>query len=151
MASDAAAQNVPPNSTNDPIKPAARFAFVDGLRGLAALGIALYHTWRYEPAMTTNPLTYASNDLVRLLCREPCGRTSVVCVCRGSERPLVLAEESPSAITVQSESGQRLGGTPSDLPPSIASAVPVTMLAASLTRYRIAAAISSGRLMRPNA
>ena len=102
MASDAAAQNVPPNSTNDPIKPAARFAFVDGLRGLAALGIALYHTWRYEPAMTTNPLTYASNDLVRLLCREPCGRTSVVCVRRGSERPVVhLAEESPSAITVQ--------------------------------------------------
>ena len=64
MASDAAAQNTPPNSTNDPIKPAARFAFVDGLRGLAALGIALYHTWRYEPALTTDPLTYASNDFV---------------------------------------------------------------------------------------
>ena len=64
MASDAAAQNVPPNSTNDPITPAARFAFVDGLRGLAALGIALYHTWRYEPALTTDPLTYASNDFV---------------------------------------------------------------------------------------
>src|ERR1041384_6548357 len=29
--------------------PGARFVFVDGLRGLAALGIALYHIWRYEP------------------------------------------------------------------------------------------------------
>ncbi len=27
----------------------ARFAFLDGLRGLAALGIAVYHIWRYEP------------------------------------------------------------------------------------------------------
>ncbi|MBC7819946.1 MAG: acyltransferase [Planctomycetaceae bacterium] len=30
-------------------QPPARFAFLDGLRGLAALGIAVYHIWRYEP------------------------------------------------------------------------------------------------------
>lgn len=35
----------PPSSA----APAVRFVFVDGLRGLAALGIALYHIWRYEP------------------------------------------------------------------------------------------------------
>ena len=29
--------------------PPIRLAFVDGLRGLAALGIAVYHIWRYEP------------------------------------------------------------------------------------------------------
>ncbi len=27
-----------------------RFSFLDGLRGLAALGIAVYHIWRYEPS-----------------------------------------------------------------------------------------------------
>lgn len=64
MASEAEPQSVPPNSTNEPNKPAARFVFVDGLRGLAALGIALYHTWRYEPPATTDPLTYASNEFV---------------------------------------------------------------------------------------
>lgn len=31
-------------------KPAARFAFVDGLRGMAALGIVIFHIWWYEPA-----------------------------------------------------------------------------------------------------
>lgn len=36
-------------SPESPPAPAARFVFVDGLRGLAALGIALYHIWRYEP------------------------------------------------------------------------------------------------------
>lgn len=30
-------------------KPPTRLAFIDGLRGLAALGIAVYHIWRYEP------------------------------------------------------------------------------------------------------
>ena len=64
MASDAAAPNVPLKSTSDPTKPPARFVFVDGLRGLAALGIALYHIWRYEPALTSDPLKYASNDFV---------------------------------------------------------------------------------------
>lgn len=46
-----------PLPTN-PVKPAIRFAFIDGLRGLAALGIAGYHIWRYEPA------PYPSEDLV---------------------------------------------------------------------------------------
>ncbi len=31
------------------LRPASRFLFVDGLRGFAALGIATYHIWRYEP------------------------------------------------------------------------------------------------------
>ncbi len=43
------------------------------------------------------------------------------------------------------------GGTPSDLPPSIRSTVPVTIAAASLTRYKIASATSSGVIMRPSA
>lgn len=30
-------------------KPPARFAFVDGLRGIAALGIVIFHIWWYEP------------------------------------------------------------------------------------------------------
>jgi len=30
-------------------KPAARFAFIDGLRGLAALCIVVFHIWWYEP------------------------------------------------------------------------------------------------------
>ena len=31
------------------VSPTSRYAFVDGLRGLAALGIAGYHLYRYEP------------------------------------------------------------------------------------------------------
>jgi peptidoglycan/LPS O-acetylase OafA/YrhL len=30
--------------------PAARFAFVDGLRGIAAISIVIFHVWLYEPA-----------------------------------------------------------------------------------------------------
>ena len=32
---------------------AARFAFIDGIRGIAALGITSYHIWRYEPTPQT--------------------------------------------------------------------------------------------------
>lgn len=64
MESDAAKQGDQLNLTGEPIKPAARFAMIDGLRGLAALGICVYHIWRYEPALTTDPLTYASNEFV---------------------------------------------------------------------------------------
>jgi peptidoglycan/LPS O-acetylase OafA/YrhL len=45
----------PPDAKSSiPVGPAmekapVRLAFVDGLRGLAALGITLYHIWRYEP------------------------------------------------------------------------------------------------------
>ena len=31
-------------------RPAVRFVFVDGLRGLAALSIVIFHIWWYEPA-----------------------------------------------------------------------------------------------------
>jgi peptidoglycan/LPS O-acetylase OafA/YrhL len=41
-----------------------RLAFIDGLRGLAALGIAVYHIWRYEPALATEPPTYPAEALV---------------------------------------------------------------------------------------
>ena len=41
-----------------------------------------------------------------------------------------------------------LGGTPSDLPPSMAIAVPLTMVAASLTKYSTACAISCGSIIR---
>lgn len=45
--------------------PATRFVFVDGLRGLAALGIALYHIWRYEPpANSSLPPTYLTVEFV---------------------------------------------------------------------------------------
>lgn len=64
MSADAAGQGEQHKQAGDPIQRVARFAFIDGLRGLAALGIALYHTWRYEPALTNDPLTYASNDFV---------------------------------------------------------------------------------------
>lgn len=43
-----ASLDVSPNS--NPLKPAARFAFVDGLRGIAALSIVIFHIWWYEPA-----------------------------------------------------------------------------------------------------
>ncbi len=33
----------------DAVAPAVRFAFVDGLRGLSALAIVLFHLWWYEP------------------------------------------------------------------------------------------------------
>ena len=35
------------NSTSE--TPRARFAFIDGIRGLSALGVAAFHIWRYEP------------------------------------------------------------------------------------------------------
>jgi peptidoglycan/LPS O-acetylase OafA/YrhL len=38
----------PPDAVH-PLKPQERFAFVDGLRGLAALGVVLFHIWTYEP------------------------------------------------------------------------------------------------------
>lgn len=47
-----------------PGPPAARLAFVDGLRGLAALGICVYHIWRYEPGFPTVPPTYPSLQFV---------------------------------------------------------------------------------------
>jgi peptidoglycan/LPS O-acetylase OafA/YrhL len=41
-------------------KPPARFAFVDSLRGLAAVSIMIFHIWWYEPA----PFVAISNRLV---------------------------------------------------------------------------------------
>lgn len=38
-----------PNNLAVSGKPSARFAFVDGLRGLAALCIVIFHIWWYEP------------------------------------------------------------------------------------------------------
>jgi peptidoglycan/LPS O-acetylase OafA/YrhL len=64
MASDATGQAESVNVVREPIKPAPRFMMLDGVRGLAALGVAVYHIWRYEPAATTEPLTYASNQFV---------------------------------------------------------------------------------------
>lgn len=61
MSSSAAEQDETQNSAG---KPASRFVFLDGLRGLAALGIALYHIWRYEPALPTEPPTYPSEAFV---------------------------------------------------------------------------------------
>lgn len=52
------------NLAGKPIKPAARFMMIDGVRGLAALGVAAYHIWRYEPEATTEPLSYASTEFV---------------------------------------------------------------------------------------
>lgn len=50
---------------HDPERPPVRFAFVDGLRGIAALGIATYHIWRYEPPVgTSQPPTYAAAQFV---------------------------------------------------------------------------------------
>lgn len=37
------------SSVSRPSTPAVRFAFVDGLRGLAALAIVVFHIWWYEP------------------------------------------------------------------------------------------------------
>lgn len=64
MTSDGTDQVTESDSARAVVHPAVRFVFIDGLRGLAALGIVLYHTWRYEPALTTDPLKYASNDFV---------------------------------------------------------------------------------------
>lgn len=47
--SNAAHNGGPPVSTPNAGKAPARFAFVDGLRGLAALGIVIFHIWWYEP------------------------------------------------------------------------------------------------------
>src|SRR5690242_14972595 len=43
--------DVPPAPVTPPppTKPVERFAFVDGLRGLAAMGVVLFHIWTYEP------------------------------------------------------------------------------------------------------
>ena len=46
------------------------------------------------------------------------------------------------------EVGYAFGGTPSDLPPSMAMQVPVTIAAASLARYMMASATSSGVIIR---
>jgi peptidoglycan/LPS O-acetylase OafA/YrhL len=46
-----------------PVKPVTRFAFIDGLRGLAALGIAGYHIWRYEP--TPYPADNVVPDVIK--------------------------------------------------------------------------------------
>ena len=42
--------------------PAGRFAFVDGLRGLAALAIVVFHLWWYEPE--PYPLLRSVHDLL---------------------------------------------------------------------------------------
>ncbi|RLT08939.1 MAG: acyltransferase [Planctomycetota bacterium] len=64
MAADGTTPNEQLPPVGEPLKPAARFVMIDGLRGLAALGICVYHIWRYEPAATTKPLAYASNNFV---------------------------------------------------------------------------------------
>lgn len=43
------ARESPANVSGNPAKPAARFALLDGIRGIAAMCIAVYHIWRYEP------------------------------------------------------------------------------------------------------
>jgi hypothetical protein len=48
--------------------------------------------------------------------------------------PLVPRFALPNFVNVEFEDGLQAGGTPSDFPPSIASAVPVTIRAASLHR-----------------
>ena len=52
--------------------PAGRFAFVDGLRGLAALAIVVFHLWWYEPE--PYPLLRSVHDLLHTaLLRTRCG------------------------------------------------------------------------------
>lgn len=63
-------RNEPLNVTDGglTLRPNARFAFVDGLRGLAALGIAVYHIWRYEP-LPYPSLQFVPSFVDWLLCR----------------------------------------------------------------------------------
>ena len=47
------------------VAPRAPDVFVDGLRGLGAMGIATYHIWRYEPPVDASlPPTYLSVQFV---------------------------------------------------------------------------------------
>lgn len=64
MASIAAGECQSPKRVGDPIKPATRFVMVDGLRGLAALGIAVYHIWRYQPALKSDPEVFPAIELM---------------------------------------------------------------------------------------
>ena len=64
MQSNATGQSESSKPAGDPIKPVARFAMIDGLRGLAALGVAVYHIWRYEPALKSDPLTFPAFEFV---------------------------------------------------------------------------------------
>ena len=64
MGSDAPEKCESDKSKNVPLKPAARFAMIDGLRGLAALGIAVYHIWRYQPAWESDPQFFPAAEIM---------------------------------------------------------------------------------------
>lgn len=60
-------------------KPPVRFAFVDGLRGLAAISIVIFHTWWYEPA----PLAAFDSTVVDLAFFRARGGVQILLVISG--------------------------------------------------------------------
>ena len=65
----------------DAVAPAVRFAFVDGLRGLSALAIVVFHLWWYEPEPF--PLWNAVNWLTHAALLRTRGGVQVLLVISG--------------------------------------------------------------------
>ncbi len=88
------------------VAPAARFAFVDGLRGLAALAIVVFHLWWYEPE--PYPLLNSVHGLLHTALLRTRGGVQVLLVISGFVIAYTLRKTWVTPKEVMSFLGRRV-------------------------------------------